>query len=139
MAEALYEVLHGCFGDGTPVAAAGGHGMSLSVLDHLRRLLNSRAGSLQHLPEYGLPDLPSIYADLPYSAERLGEAIRRTVERFEPRLEQLQLTVLARPGCTGVLSVELSGRLPGGTPVRFESVFEPGGGARVSPVRAGAG
>lgn len=139
MVQALYEVLHGSYGDGTPVAAAGSEAMALSVLDHLRRLLNARAGSLQHLPEYGLPDLPSLYAELPYSAERLGEAIRRTVERFEPRLEQLHLTVLARPGCAGVLSVELSGRLPAGDPVRFESVFEPGGGARVFPVRAGAG
>ncbi|EPM75995.1 type VI secretion system lysozyme-like protein [Pseudomonas syringae pv. actinidiae ICMP 18804] len=29
---------------------------TLSVLDNLQRILSSRAGSLSHLPEYGLPD-----------------------------------------------------------------------------------
>ena len=27
----------------------------LSVLDNMQRILNSRAGSLSHLPDYGLP------------------------------------------------------------------------------------
>lgn len=32
----------------------------LSVLDNMQRILNTRAGSLKHLPDYGLPDMTKI-------------------------------------------------------------------------------
>ena len=34
--------------------------LTLSVLDNLQRILNSLAGTLSHLPDYGLPDMSLI-------------------------------------------------------------------------------
>ena len=38
-----------------------------NIREHLTCLLNSRCGSVSHLPDYGLPDLADIYRELPYS------------------------------------------------------------------------
>ena len=39
--------------------------LTLSVLDNIQRILNSRAGSLSHLPDYGLPDMGTVLQGLP--------------------------------------------------------------------------
>ena len=50
---------------------------TLSVLDNLQRILNSRAGSLSHLPDYGLPDMGLILQGLPATAHDLIGKIGR--------------------------------------------------------------
>ena len=40
----------------------------LSVQRNVHRILNTRAGAMKHLPDYGLPDLSRIYRALPASA-----------------------------------------------------------------------
>lgn len=62
-----------------------------SIRDHLIILLNTRRGSIPHLPEYGLPDLSDIYKGYPDSLHHLGAEIKYTVERFEPRLYQVRI------------------------------------------------
>ena len=49
---------------------------TLSVLDNLQRILNSRAGTLAHLPDYGLPDMGQILQGLPGSAHVLMRAMQ---------------------------------------------------------------
>lgn len=138
MAHALFEILSGRFADGAPLAGAGTEATRRSVQDHVRRLLNGRAGVLPHLPDHGLPDLPALYADLPYSLDRVADAVRAVVQRFEPRLEQVQVRLQPQTSRQGVLALELSGRLPGGEPVRLISVLRADGSAHlVSPVPPG--
>jgi len=60
--------------------------LTLSVLDNIQRILNSRAGSLSHLPDYGLPDMGTVLQGLPASAHGLMKDIARTLRRYEPRL-----------------------------------------------------
>lgn len=43
----------------------------LSVLDNMQRILNCRAGTLAHLPDYGLPDMTTILQGLPGTAHKL--------------------------------------------------------------------
>ncbi len=134
MAYALLDVLNGRFVDGTPVAGA--DTLLRSVQDHLRRLLNARQGVLRHLPDYGLPDVPALYAGLPYSGKELAEAVRRTVARFEPRLSEVSADVVRIKGRKYILGIEVSGRLPGGEWARFQSQFHTSGSADVSAVPA---
>ena len=60
-APSLYETLYGNFTGGFDL-----HNVSeedqviLSVLDNMQRILNCRAGTLAHLPDYGLPDMTKI-------------------------------------------------------------------------------
>ena len=74
--------------------------LTLSVLDNIQRILNSRAGSLSHLPDYGLPDMGTVLQGLPASAHGVMNDIARTLRRYEPRLAQVsvQLIPQSRPG-----------------------------------------
>jgi len=132
MAHALFEILSGRFADGSPLGGRGAEATRRSVQDHLRRLLNGRAGALPHLPDHGLPDLPALYAELPYSLDRVADAVRAVVQRFEPRLEQVQVRLQPQASRQGVIGVELSGRLPGGEPVSFNSVLRADGSAHLT-------
>jgi type VI secretion system protein len=74
--------------------------LTLSVLDNIQRILNSRAGSLSHLPDYGLPDMGTVLQGLPASAHGLMNDIVRTLRRYEPRLTEVSIELLpqSRPG-----------------------------------------
>lgn len=54
--------------------------LTLSVLDNLQRILNSRAGTLAHLPDYGLPDMGTVLQGLTY-----GQGVQMTA-LFEMRI-----------------------------------------------------
>ncbi len=57
----LYEILYGNFAGGLELNQVSEEEQAiLSVLDNMQRILNTRAGSLKHLPDYGLPDMTTI-------------------------------------------------------------------------------
>ncbi len=93
-----------------------------SVVANLTHLLNTRRGTLPHLPDYGLPDLGTIYRNMPDSLEELRTSIQTTVEAYEPRLRRVR----ARPQLSEsdsmrlmlVLTAELDGER-----VRFTTAF----------------
>jgi len=75
-----------------------------SVLSDLEDLLNS-VQTLQTIPAefpmlrdsilgYGLPDLASTPAVSPVQRATVGKTIQRAVERFEPRLKNIKVTLL---------------------------------------------
>jgi len=137
MAYALFDVLRGEMDDGAPVRGAGERALIASIRDHLRRLFNARQGTIRHLPDHGLPDVPALYGGLPYSVDELAREIQRTVERYEPRLERVRVRVVPIYNQEAVLGIELAGRLPGGDWAHFQSAFHAGGNADVDvPVSA---
>jgi type VI secretion system protein len=69
---------------------------ALSVLDNLRRILNSRAGALSHLPDYGLPDMGVILQGLPATAHDLIGTMTDAVLKYEPRLAAVSIELLAQ-------------------------------------------
>jgi type VI secretion system protein len=53
----LYEILTGNFTGDLPLEVVNEEDqVILSVLDNIQRILNARAGTISHLPDYGLPD-----------------------------------------------------------------------------------
>lgn len=98
----------------------------LSVLDNLQRILNSRAGTLAHLPDYGLPDMSHILQGLPGTAHGLIETMRATLLKYEPRLAAVQIDLLpqTRPGH---LEYALDVALRGGTRATFGTTLAPEG------------
>lgn len=60
-----------------------------SIQRNLNFLLNTRQGSLQHLPDYGLPDLGEIYRGLPSSVDKFLAMLIKTVRKYEPRLSDV--------------------------------------------------
>ncbi|MFJ3485143.1 type VI secretion system baseplate subunit TssE [Pseudomonas sp. NPDC090202] len=98
----------------------------LSVLDNIRRILGSRAGTLSHLPDYGLPDMGLILQGLPATAHGLMETITETLLKFEPRLLAVQVSLLPQT-LPGHLEYALDVRLKGGDRVTFGTTLGPEG------------
>jgi type VI secretion system protein len=69
-----------------------------SVRRHLGRLLNSRQGMSEAAPEYGLPAMSDLMAGRDQYILLVQEAIRTTVERYEPRLRRVRVTHQADEG-----------------------------------------
>lgn len=124
---ALYEILTGHLGDGTPIETYDNRTLTfLSVMDSLRRILNTRAGSLKHMPDYGLPDLSNIYRHLPNSAYDLLSKMKSTLLKYEPRLNSLEIELM--PNDDGLaLKYMLTCHLHKSGLVRFGTYFEPAG------------
>ncbi|BCR03021.1 hypothetical protein DESUT3_00900 [Desulfuromonas versatilis] len=128
MSPALFDILTGRADAADPRGA-----LSLSLQDHLQRLLNARRGSLAHLPGYGMPDVAKLYEALPYSLEPLKAALRQCIEVYEPRLGQLQVRQAVAPGPgVGRLQFEVSGRTACGQLLRYLVCFFSGGNAQVA-------
>lgn len=98
----------------------------LSVLDNLQRILNSRAGTLAHLPDYGLPDMSRILQGLPGTAHSLIDSMTATLLRYEPRLAAVHIELLpqTRPGH---LEYALDVELRGGARATFGTTLAPEG------------
>ena len=65
--------------------------LARAVREHLGLLLNTRQGSILHLPDYGLPDLSIVYSEYPDSVEFLRRSIKNTIEKYEPRLQNIRV------------------------------------------------
>lgn len=99
---------------------------SLSVLDNLQRILNSRAGALAHLPDYGLPDMGQILQGLPGSAHQLMEIMQDTLIKYEPRLATMNIELLEQT-LPGHLEYSLDALLKSGRQITFGTTVAPEG------------
>ncbi|WP_213992528.1 type VI secretion system baseplate subunit TssE [Sodalis sp. dw_96] len=98
----------------------------LSVLDNLQRILNCRAGTLSHLPDYGLPDMSQILQGMPGSAHSLMTTMTLVLMKYEPRLEGVAITLLPQR-LSGQLEYSMEAELKGTGPFTFGTTFTPEG------------
>ncbi len=63
-----------------------------AVRSNLIRLLNSRYGMSEAMPDYGLPALTDITVGTRDYVEVVRSAIRDAVQKFEPRLQHVRVT-----------------------------------------------
>lgn len=99
---------------------------TLSVLDNLQRILSSRAGTLSHLPDYGLPDMGLILQGLPATAHGLMRTMADTLLKYEPRLAAVSIELLPQVQ-PGHLEYALDIQLKGGKRVTFGTTLAPEG------------
>lgn len=102
----------------------------LSVLDNLQRILNSRAGALAHLPDYGLPDMGTLLQGLPATAHALSSTLADRLLKYEPRLAAVRIELLpqSRPGH---LDYRMDVQLKAGGRVSFGTTLSAAGKAVV--------
>ncbi|MNF44038.1 Lysozyme [compost metagenome] len=67
-----------------------------SVAAHLTKMLSTRAGSVQTLSDYGLPDLNDMHLSLHDTLSQARQAIEIFIEAYEPRLSRVQVISLPR-------------------------------------------
>ncbi len=86
-------------------------GFTESVLEDLDRLYNTQQGTALIDEEYGLPDFSALFNTMtPPEIERIERALRRTTERYEPRLTVTGIEHKQRSDDTGVLRFAVSAR-----------------------------
>lgn len=82
-----------------------------SVAAHLARMLSTRAGGVQTLPDYGLPDLNDQRLSLHDTLQQARIAIERFIAAYEPRLSQVRVVALPRHGDPQRLAFAIEARL----------------------------
>lgn len=82
-----------------------------SVATHLAKMLSTRAGSVQTLPDYGLPDLNDMRLSLHDSLQQARIAIERFIEAYEPRLSDVRVISLPRDNNPQSLAFAIEGLL----------------------------
>jgi len=68
-------------------------GLMESVRQNLGRLLNSRQGISEAQPDYGLPAMTDLTAGAEDYISKLQDAIRATIEKYEPRLRRVRVAI----------------------------------------------
>lgn len=91
----LYETLFGNFAGGLDLNSVSEENqLILSVLDNMQRILNCRAGTLAHLPDYGLPDMTRVLQGMPGTAHQLIATLSAVLLKYEPRLSKITVVML---------------------------------------------
>ena len=82
-----------------------------SVAAHLGKMLSTRAGSVQTLADYGLPDLNDMRLSLHDSLSQARLSIEHFIEAYEPRLSNVRVISLPRDHDQLRLSFSVEGLL----------------------------
>ena len=123
----LYEILRGSFSGGLELhQVSGQEQVILSVLDNLQRILNTRAGSIAHLADYGLPDMTRILQGMPGTAHQMKFTLSGVLLKYEPRLRRADVVLLAQ-NMPGELRYAIDAELVEIGLVRFGTQFLPEG------------
>lgn len=123
----LYEMLYGNFTGGLDLHQVSEENqVILSVLDNMQRILNCRAGTLAHLPDYGLPDMTKILQGMPGAAHQLMGTLSDVLLKYEPRLKRVDVVILAQ-NQPGELRYAIDAQLKGLGLVRYGTEFVPEG------------
>ena len=62
-----------------------------AVTEHLARMLNTRQGSCQACPDYGLVEVSEVVYDFPDAIGIMQRALKNTIQTYEPRLKNVQV------------------------------------------------
>ncbi len=126
-APSLYEMLSGNFSGGLSLNQVSEQNqVILSVLDNMQRILNCRAGTLAHLPDYGLPDMTKILRGMPGTAHQLITILSAVLLKYEPRLSRINV-VMQEQIQPGELRYAIDAELKGVGLVRYGTEFMPEG------------
>lgn len=59
-----------------------------SIVENLKMVLQTRRGSVKHLPDFGIPDIRQVYFD-EGTIDSVPVQIRKTILKYEPRLKDV--------------------------------------------------
>jgi len=127
VAPSLYETLFGNVSGGLDLPALSEpQQVVISVLDNMQRILNARAGTLAHLPDYGLPDMTTILQGMPGTAHQLVGTLSDVLLKYEPRIKHIAIALLEQRA-PGELRYALDAELKEVGLVRYGTEFIPEG------------
>jgi type VI secretion system protein len=108
----------------------------LSILQHLRKILNTRQGSVLIADDYGMPDLTNFPGEnLSAAAEELEEIMKAIIQKYEPRLVNVKVGFEPEVNDSSTLRFKLSAESMSEqntrTPIIFETVVTSEGMVRI--------
>ena len=111
----------------------------ISILENLTRVFQTQAGMVPHLEDFGVPpDIWKIYSRSNDGPATVEDLIRRTVEKYEPRIkvEEVRVEKLENEGVDSSLlslTVRIVGQVIGASEGRtILTEFSPAGFVRVA-------
>ena len=108
----------------------GSHQEVQSIVSHLRRLLNTRAGSALIGDDYGIPDLTSVVgSEYSQTITELRQKIQQVITKYEPRLRNVRIMIELDRDDVLSLRFKAEGYVVGGEnlPIVFETVISTDG------------
>lgn len=81
-----------------------------SILANVLALLNTRRGSLLHMPEYGVPEYDT-RPQFSYAKQQFISSLKELIERYEPRITSLVIYEINSERCDCVLQLKLTATL----------------------------
>ena len=79
-----------------------------SIRSHILRMFTARQGSVQALPEYGLPDINDLTLSRADLINETAEAIKRCITAYEPRLTMVDVHYYALPESYFTMGFQIS-------------------------------
>lgn len=105
-----------------------------SVLLNLQRILNSREGAAAAQPELGIPSPHELMRGYPATTEVALRAVKLCIQRFEPRLTNVVVTIDKSEEQRMAIGFTVSAQLAGGDrrdPISFHTSITPDGRMRL--------
>ncbi len=84
-----------------------------SVLKYLQKILNTRRGSVLIAEDFGIPDFTDFLRAHADGLRDVEKSIRQTIEKYEPRLTNVQVEFIPQEEDVLSLSFQIVGKLAG--------------------------
>ncbi len=115
-----------------------GEDLESVVMEHLQKMLNTRAGSALTAPDYGIIELSEMVHEFPDAHALMQRTIKNTVAKYEPRLKNVQVRLIEREDDRDAFMVyfEITAQLvyPNGDrqPIRFSTSVDQSSNVQIS-------
>ena len=101
-----------------------------SIVNHLRALLNTRAGESPSASDFGVVDFTDLVHNFPEAIQTLQRSIRTTLLQYEPRMKNVVVQHVRDDESLVLkfqITAQLQGKNGGRGAVRFETQLRAGG------------
>ncbi len=123
--ESFFEKLCGTYATGKPINSIPANlSLQISIRDYLERLLNTRKGTLEHLPGYGLLNIPDYIHPTPRGACILQLELQNLITKYEPRLKKVKVELDATDHQLDFSLFVISGEIFNQQLVFFNIIFD---------------
>lgn len=85
-----------------------------SIRQHILRMFIARQGSVQALPDYGLPDLNDLNLSRAELIKETCAGIEQCICQYEPRLHEVEVTPESLPNSPFIIGIQIKGFRPDG-------------------------
>lgn len=105
-----------------------------SVVNHLKKILNTRQGNVPIADDYGIPDLTNFMQNYPDSLEDIEAGIRHSIQAYESRLSNVEVAYIHQEEDVLCLRFQITAELKDGPgkSIKIETIVDSDGKINLS-------